>query len=166
MSEPRALRIGGWSGIVFSVLSLIVLPLTANGLQAPPALGATPEQFTAWYAAHRMGFLVGNYLGIAAFIPGLVQLAILAALVREKDDAKGFLGGLILATGTFSYAVFACSLIVLQVMPFLIDPASPTATLAIGTLAAVWFALDGLAAAPGLTRSQRTSCRSVPWRGS
>lgn len=150
MTDARSLRIAGWNGIVFSILSLIVIPLTAGGSQELPALGATAEQFAAWYGAHKTGFLVGNYLGIAAFIPGFVQLAILAARIRAKDDAKGFFGGFVLATGTFTYAVFATSLVAFQVLPFLVDPASPQATLAMGTLGAIWFSLDGLAAIPML----------------
>lgn len=150
MTDARALRIAGWNGIVFSILSLIVIPLTAGGSQQLPALGATGEQFAAWYAAHKMGFLVGNYLGIAAFIPGFVQLAVLAAAIRAKEDAKSFFGAFVLATGTFTYTVFACSLVAFQVLPFLIDPASPQAMLAMGTLGAIWFSLDGLAAVPML----------------
>ena len=55
-----------------------------------------------------------------------------------------------LASGTFTYGVFACSLIAFQALPFLVDPASPQATLAMGTLASIWFSLDGLAAIPFL----------------
>ena len=89
-------------------------------------------------------------LGIAAFVPGFVQLAVLAALFRKKDDEDRWFGAFVLASGTFTYCVFACSLAVFQALPFLVDPASPQASLAAGTIASVWFALDGLAAVPFL----------------
>ena len=145
MSDPRADRVAGWSGIVFSVLSLIVIPLVVT---PPPALGATAEGFAAWYSEHRLGFLVGNYLGIAAFVPGFVQLAVLAARIRARDEPSGWLASFVLASGTFTYAVFACSLVAFQALPFLADPKTPQATLAVGTLGAIWFALDGLVAVP------------------
>lgn len=143
MTPTRTLRVAGWSGILFSILSLIVIPLV---MTPTPALGSTADAFATWYAAHRTGFLVGNYLGIAAFVPGFVQLAVLAARIRAREGADGWFGPFVLATGTFTYAVFACSLIAFQALPFLIDPQSPDATLAVGVLGAVWFALDGLAA--------------------
>lgn len=150
MTDTRTQRIAGWCGLVFTVLSLIVIPLTAGGSEQLPALGGPGEGFARWYGAHKTGFLVGNYLGIAAFVPGFVQLAVLAALFRKKDDEDRWFGAFVLASGTFTYCVFACSLAVFQALPFLVDPASPQASLAAGTIASVWFALDGLAAVPFL----------------
>ncbi|MBS2013007.1 MAG: hypothetical protein JST00_08980 [Deltaproteobacteria bacterium] len=150
LHAPRTQRIAGWCGLVFTILSLAVIPLTASGTTALPALGGSAEGFARWYAEHRTGFLVGNYLGIAAFVPGFVQLAVLSARFRSRDDEESWFGAFVLATGTFTYAVLACSLVVFQVLPFLIDPASPQAMLAMGSLGSVWFALDGLAAVPFL----------------
>lgn len=147
MDETRSLRIAGWAGIVFSILSLIVIPLACVGT-FPPALGANGAGFAAWYRDHKLGFLVGNFLGIAAFAPGFVQLAVLAARFRKAEGPDGWFAPLVLSTGTFAYAVFACSLAVFQALPFLVDPGTEDAALAMGTLGAVWFALDGLAALP------------------
>jgi hypothetical protein len=147
MDEARSLRIGGWAGITFVVLSLIVLPIAAGG-PLPPALGHTGAEYAAWYGAHRTSFLLGNYLGIASFFPGFVMLAVLAARVRRLEGPNGWLGPLVLCTGTFAFAIFACSLCLFQVMPFLIQPGREAAAEAFGTLANLWFALDGLAAAP------------------
>ena len=144
-AEVREGRWAGWAGVLFSALSLVVVPLVAAPAMDPPVLGADGKAVVAWYQAHKTGFLVGNYLGIAAFVPGFVQLAVLAARVRRLEGPRGMLGGLVLATGTFTYAVFACSLIVFQVMPFLVEPMGAQA---LGWLTSVWFALDGLAAAP------------------
>jgi hypothetical protein len=132
-------KIAGWSGILFSILSLIVLPFA---LPPPPALGASGAEFAAWFSAHKTGFLIGNYLGIAAFAPGFVQLVFLAARIRERDES---MASLVLTTGTFGYAVFACSLVVFQVLPFTSDPKNADV---MGTFASIWFALDGLAALP------------------
>src|SRR5262245_57764551 len=128
MTPTRTHRLAGWSGIVFSILSLIVIPLAVT---PPPALGSTADGFATWYSEHRVGFLVGNYLGIAAFVPGFVQLAVLAARIRAREPASGWLAALVLASGTFTYAVFACSLVAFQALPFLVDPKTPQAILAV-----------------------------------
>jgi hypothetical protein len=146
VDDTRGMRLGGWAGILFSILSLIVLPLVAVPMAPPPPLlGSDGPAVVAWFQAHRGGFLWGNYLGIAAFFPGFLQLVILAARVRRREGEGGWLGALVLTSGTFGYAVFACSLILFQVLPFLVDAA---AAQALGWLASVWFALDGLAALP------------------
>lgn len=150
MTSVRTQRIAGWCGLVFTALSLIVIPLTASGDVPLPAVGGSGEAFARWFSLHKTGFLVGNYLGIAAFVPGMVQLAVLAALFRKQDDDEHWFGAFVLATGTFTYCVFACSLVAFQALPFLVDPASPQASLAMGTLASIWFSLDGLAALPFL----------------
>lgn len=146
MDDARALRAAGWAGIAFAVLSLAVGPLT--GGDVPPGLGSNGATFASWYAAHRAGFLAGNYLGIAAYVPGFLQLAVLAARFRAADKPSGMLAALVLATGTFAYAVFACSLVVFQVLPFVAAPGREGVADAMGTLGAVWFALDGLVALP------------------
>jgi hypothetical protein len=147
--ETRAYRAAGWAGIVFSVLSLIVLPLAASPLNPPPpVLGASGAEYASWYGLHRTGFLVGNYLGILAFVPGFVQLVVLAARVKRVEGEHGWMGSLVLCTGTFAYAVFACSLVVFQALPFLAERRLEAANEAMGALGAVWFALDGLAALP------------------
>jgi hypothetical protein len=145
MDEGRANRVAGWAGVVFSILSLIVLPLLGPGL--PPVLGASGEAFATYFEEHRVGFLVGNYLGIAAFFPGFVQLVVLAARFRKVEGPTGFFAALILTTGTFGYAVFASSLALFQVLPFM-TVANAQSAHAMGSVASVWFALDGLAALP------------------
>src|SRR5688572_11022238 len=103
MDDRSANRLAGWAGIVFSVLSLIVLPL-ALPPPPPPALGANGAAFGTWFADHKLGFLIGNYLGILAFVPGMVQLAVLAARVRRLRGEHGWFSSLILASGAFCYA--------------------------------------------------------------
>jgi hypothetical protein len=147
MDERRLQRIGGGCGIAFVVLSLAVVPFSV----APPPLptiGASGADFAAWYAAHRVGFLVGNWLGVAAFVPGFVQLAVLAAAVRKREGETPFFSALVLGSGTFAYAVFCASLCAFQAMPFLVDPSRADAADALGTLTSAWFALDGLVGLP------------------
>ncbi len=139
-------RLAGWCGIAFSLLSLIVLPLVS--FSAPPPLGAEGSALSAWYASHRLGFLVGNYLGLVAFVPGFVQLAALGGRIRQLEGAGGWLSTLVVASGTFTYAVFACSLVVFQALPFLVGPRLYSEMEAMGILATLWFSLDGLAAVP------------------
>jgi len=146
MDERRSNRIAGWSGIVFSILSLAVLPVVIS--PAPPAVGVPGAEVAAWFDAHRTGFLIGNYLGILAFVPGFVQLAILVASIRKAEPEGGWLAYLVFGSGTFAYAVFACSLCVFQALPFLVAPHLHLSIEAIGSLAAVWFSLDGLGALP------------------
>ncbi len=151
MSQTHSAKIGGIAGLVFAVLSLIVIPLTlVPGSPGEPhssvstALGPSAR----WYQEHRTGFLVGNYLGLAAFFPGFVQLAVLYAAIRRREGETGWLSILVFGCGTFAYAIFGCSLLTFQAMPFLVDPSVPQATRAISTLSMTCFALDGLAAAP------------------
>jgi hypothetical protein len=146
MKEHTSNRVAGWSGIVFSILSLAVVPVVLS--PAPPSVGAPGAEVAAWFDAHRVGFLVGNYLGILAFAPGFVQLAILVARIRRAEGEEGWLASLVFGTGTFAYAVFACSLVVFQALPFLVAPHLNAAIEAMGSFAAVWFSLDGLAALP------------------
>jgi hypothetical protein len=124
----------------------VVLPAVAP--VGPPTLGGDASAFVAWFSEHRRGFLWGNYFGIAAFFPGFIQLAVLGARVKRLDGPHGFLGSLVVSSGTFAYSVFACSLAVFQVLPFLAQPRLEGGMEAMGSLAQVWFALDGLVAAP------------------
>lgn len=151
MNHTRALRIAGVAGLVFAGLSLVVIPLTLaseNHGSAPNPAATVLGPSTRWYQEHRSGFLLGNYLGLAAFFPGFVQLAVLCGEIRKREGAAGWFASLVLGCGAFAYAIFGGSLVIFQSMPFLIDPAVPQATRALSTLSMIWFALDGLAALP------------------
>jgi hypothetical protein len=150
MDQRRAHKTAGVAGLVFAALSLVVIPLTL----APESQGGAATSATVlgpsirWYQQHRAGFLVGNYLGLAAFFAGFVQLAVLYAEIRKREGAAGWLAILVFGCGTFAYAMFGCSLVIFQTMPFLLDPAMPQATRGLSTLSMISFALDGLGAAP------------------
>jgi hypothetical protein len=140
-------RLAGAAGILFSVLSLIVVPLSP---ELGPPLGATADEIAGYYVRHRSGFLVGNYLGIAAFLPGFVQLVIVSSWVRRREDRQAWLGTLVLTTGTFAYAVGAVVLIVFQAVPFLLQGEGRVSMLGVASLANVGFSLFCLAAMPFL----------------
>lgn len=139
---PPGRRLAGVAGIVFAVLSLIVIPLSP---ETPPPLGSSPAEIAGYYAAHRLPFLIGNYLGVAAFVPGFIQLAFLAALIRRAEGQDGWLSMLVLSSGTFVYGVGAAVLLVFQAVPFLIGPGREGALEAMASLANAGFALIFLA---------------------
>lgn len=102
MDHARAHKIAGVAGLVFAILSLIVIPLTlvpeshASALTSSTVLGPSAR----WYQEHRSGFLLGNYLGLAAFFPGFVQLAVLYAAIRKREGGGGWLAILVFGCGT------------------------------------------------------------------
>jgi hypothetical protein len=116
---PPGRRLAGAAGIVFAVLSLAVIPLSP---EVPPPLGSGLPEIAAYYTAHRLPFMIGNALGVAAFLPGLVQLAFLAAAFRRAEGQDGWLWMLVLSSGAFTYAVATFVLIAFQTVPFLIRP--------------------------------------------
>jgi hypothetical protein len=138
-------RIAGGAGIVFALLSLIVVPLAP---EIGPPVGATADEIAGFFGRNRFGFLLGNYLGIAAFLPGFVQLVIVSTWVRRREDEHGWLGKLVLTTGTFAYAVGAVVLIVFQVVPFLLEGEGRVSLAGLGGLASVSFGLFLLTAMP------------------
>ena len=139
--------LAGAAGILFSVLSLAVIPLSPE-IGAP--IGSSADDLVGYYVRHRSGFLIGNYLGVAAFLPGFVQLAILSSWIRRQEEPDGWLSSLVLATGTFAYSVGACVLIVFQVLPFLMDGEARVGAPAVASLANVGFCLFLLAGMPFL----------------
>src|SRR5688572_27404817 len=81
-------KLAGWAGILFSILSLIVVPLSP---EVGPPIGSPADAIADYYSKHQLGFLVGNYLGIAAFFPGFIQLVIVSAWFRRREDRDGWL---------------------------------------------------------------------------
>jgi hypothetical protein len=135
---PPGQRIAGLAGILFVVSSLIVIPLSPV---IPPPLGSSAAEISAYYAGHGIPFLIGNYLGVAAFLPGFVQLAFLTALVRRAEGGDGWLAPLVLGTGTFAYGFGAVALTLFQALPFVIAPGMEPAVHGVAGLANVGFAL-------------------------
>src|SRR4051812_33871242 len=102
MDATKERRLAGAAGILFAVLSLAVIPLSPE-IGAP--IGSSADELVGYYIRHRFGFLLGNYLGVAAFLPGFVQLVITSSWIRRREEPHGWLGSLVLATGTFAYSV-------------------------------------------------------------
>ena len=141
----RERRIAGAAGILFAALSLIVVPLSP---EIGPPLGANADEIAGYFLRHRAGFLLGNYLGIAAFLPGFIQLVIVSSWIRRREDPHAWQGHLVRATGTFAYAVGAVVLILFQVVPFLVEGEGRIGMLGLASLANVAFSLFVLAAMP------------------
>src|SRR5688572_29857880 len=74
-------RIAGWAGIAFFVLSGIIVAVASFW----PPLGAGAGEIVTWYRAHRMPFLVGNYLAAVAAVPSFIQIAYLCMMVRRAE---------------------------------------------------------------------------------
>ena len=108
------MRIAGWSGILFVVLSGAVLVL------APfwPPVGASAESIVAFYAAHRSAFLFGNALAIAAAIPSFAQIAVLAMLIKRAEGPDGWRWLAVLAAAIVAHGVGAVALVAYQAVPF------------------------------------------------
>jgi len=128
------LRLGGVAGVAFVVLSVVIV------FAAPfwPPLGASAADVVAWHTAHRMPFLVGNFLAVAAAVPSLVQLAVVVALIKRADE-RGWLWLAVLASAVLAHAVGATVLMVYQAIPFVLDDAG--AAKALSDLAGAGFAL-------------------------
>ena len=114
MDSNRGAKVAGWAGIVFLVLSCVVVVVSPSW----PSLGATQGEVVAYYRAHRLPFLVGNYLAIAALIPGFVQLGFLVGVFRRAEGEGGWLWIVVLGSGVAAYALGGAVLVVYQVIPF------------------------------------------------
>jgi hypothetical protein len=135
MQTRRLRALTGWTGIAFFVLSGIVLFLVPLW---PPA-GAPMEQILSYYGAHRTPFLVGNYLAALAAVPGLIQIAGLAALVREAEREGAWLWLAVLVSGGAAHAVGLVVLLLFQALPFVAVPGSEGAARALSEAANVGF---------------------------
>src|SRR5207253_811422 len=104
----------------------------------PPA-GSPNHAITAYFALHRMPFLIGNYLAAVAVIPGVIQVAALAALARSRDEG----GWLWLAMFGATLIAHASGVVVLanyQALAFLATSATDSGTaVVISELANVGF---------------------------
>jgi hypothetical protein len=137
MESSRDAKIAGWAGILFVLLSGVIAVVSPFW----PPLGATAAEVVAYYPAHRLPFLVGNYLAIAAVVPGFVELAYLTALFRRAEGEKGWLWILVLGTGVAAHALGSAVLITYQVVPFETGPGLEAVAKGLNDLAGAGFAL-------------------------
>ncbi len=139
LSWPKGHRAAGVAAIAFALLSLAIFPAVAPDVLPP--LGASPASVSAYFASHRMPFLIGNYLGIAALVPGLVTLSYLCALFRRAEEPEGWSWLIVMSSGVLFFGVAAVDLIVFQVVPFLSTPGLEASARVASDIAEAAFAL-------------------------
>lgn len=159
------MRVAGWSGILFVVLSGFLL------LLAPfwPPVGASAESIVAFYTAHRSAFLFGNALAIAAAIPSFVQISVLAMLIKRAEGPAGWLWLAVVAAALVAHGVGALALIAYQAVPFQLGEGQLAVAKGLSDLggvafAATIFAMGGFA---GFTAWAIKATKVLPaWVGS
>ncbi len=125
-----------------------------------PVLGASPASIASYFSSHRMQFLVGNYLGIAAMIPGLLALSYLSALFRRAEDNEGWSWLVVLSSGIFAFGVATADLVVFQAIPFLSAPGLELGAKVASDIAEAGFALAMLPVS-GFALAVAWACRAT-----
>jgi hypothetical protein len=124
-----------------------------------PPLGTAPDVVHAYYAAHRLPFLIGNYLALLAIVPSFLQIAVIVKRVQQAEGEGGWKWITVLSTAIVAHALGGLALVVYQAVPF--DER-------LSDLAGVAFAtsLIGLGAFAAFTGWAITSTRALPgWSG-
>ena len=111
------MRIPGWSGVAFVVLSCVIVVLSPFW----PPLGASTAEVVEYYRGHRMPFLVGNLIAIGAAVPSFAQIAALCMLFKRAEGDSGWLWMAVLGSAVLAHAVGALALVAYQVVPFELD---------------------------------------------
>ena len=130
------MRIAGWSGIAFVVLSCVIVVLSPFW----PPLGASAAEVVEYYRAHRMPFLIGNLIAIAAAIPSFAQIAGLCMLIKKAEGESGWMWLAVFGAALLAHAVAAVALIAFQVVPFSLDAGQEAVAKGMNDLAGVAFA--------------------------
>jgi hypothetical protein len=111
------MKIAGWAGVAFVVLSGVIVVLSPFW----PPLGASAAEVASYYRDHRMPFLVGNYLAIAAAVPSFLQLSALAMMIKRAEGEGGWLWIAVLGSVLLAHATGAMALTAYQTVPFELD---------------------------------------------
>lgn len=136
---PKGRKVAAFAAIAFMFLQLVVFPMMAP--QPLPALGEGAELAATYFAARKMTFLIGNYLGVLGILPGVITTAYLGALLRKREGDGGFLWMLVLSSGLVALTVGAVDLIIFQAVPFLAAPGLEVGAKALSDLSEAAFAL-------------------------
>src|SRR5438105_12938327 len=135
MNNKTSARIAGISGILFVILSLAIL---AAG-PPPPTLTSPAQEIVAYYPAYRLAFLIGNYLGVLAFVPGFVLMAYLTGLLKQAEGEAGWLWIIVLGSFLVTAAVSIADLILFQATAISADPGNEAVAKALSDLANLGF---------------------------
>lgn len=122
MIEPvRGRKLAGVSGIIYVILSSFVA-ITVQG-DFLPTTGSSPQAIVDFYAKHRVGFLIGNYLGVLALVLSVPFTAYLTQVVRRREGEAGFAGLTLFGLGLLAHAMGATCLGLFQALPLVEAPA-------------------------------------------
>jgi hypothetical protein len=120
--EPvRGRALAGVSGVVYVVLSIFMV-VTIQG-EPLPTTGTSPQQVADFYARHRLGFLIGNYLGVLALAPSVPFMAYLTQVVRRREGEAGTAGLTFFGLGLLAHALGGTCLAMFQTLPLVESPA-------------------------------------------
>ncbi len=162
--DEKLRRLCGITGIAFAVLSSVV------GVIAPPwpPAGSGQEAIVTYFVTYRSPFLIGNYLAAVASLPGIVQVATLALIVRAKEAEGGWHWLGLLGSGLVAHAVGIVVLAAFQAHVFVATGPGVSAVVATSELANVGFGFFNitLAGAEFLTGlAVWRTCPVRPWLG-
>jgi hypothetical protein len=130
------LRWAGLTGLAFVALSGVVLFVAPFW---PPA-GASAQAVVDFYRAHRLPFLIGNGLALAAAVPSFVQLGALIVLIKKAEGERGWLWAATLVAVIVAHAVGAIALLAYQAVPFELGPGHENVAKGLSDLGGVAFA--------------------------
>jgi hypothetical protein len=120
MSVELSRRMAGIAGIVFAVLSVLIV------IAPPiPTLTASGAEIVSYYANNQTGFLVGNYLGAVALLPAFVLVAYLTVQIRAGEPDGGILWVLVIVANATAFAAAMLVFVLLQAAAVVAPGASP-----------------------------------------
>jgi hypothetical protein len=111
---PCMNRLGGLAGLAFVALSGVIVVVSPFW----PPLGTAPDAVHAYYSAHRLPFLVGNYVALLAIVPSFIQLAVMVRLVQRAEGEGGWKWITVLSTAIVAHALGGLALVIYQAVPF------------------------------------------------
>ncbi len=139
-------RVAGASGVIFVLLSVAV------AVTAPPvpSLATSGPDVVAYYTKNQDGFLIGNYLGAIALIPGIIVILYLAILIRDSEPGRGFVWLLALVTNTTAIAAGVAGFALLQTAAVVAPSSPPQLALAVNDAAWMIFGMFFIPQAAGV----------------
>lgn len=136
---PLGNKIAGICGIIFALLSAAIFPAIFPNF--PPPLGGAADDIVAFHQTQGLAFMIANYLGVLAMIPGLIKLSYLVKVFRLAEKQDDWLSLFVLSSGIFAFAIGTCDLIFFQTLSFLAEPELKVGAKALSDLASAGFAL-------------------------
>lgn len=106
-------RLAGWSGIVFVILSLVIVVV----VPPLPQLNSQEDVIIHYYQLHGERFLFANYLALLASVPSFVFFSQMVSLIKNSDNG-GWLWIAVLTTMILAHAIGTVDLVFFQVAAF------------------------------------------------